>query len=63
MSYDNFLFEIEVFLRKHNLSATQFGALAVGDTKFVRTVRQGRRPREKTQAAVRRFMRSFRGRR
>ena len=44
----NFLQEIEAFMRRHSLSATRFGVLAAGDTKFVRTLRKGRQPRQTT---------------
>jgi hypothetical protein len=63
MSSDKFLHEVEIFLRSRNISATRFGVLAAGDTKFVRTLRQGRRPREATRQSVRAFMRDYKVRR
>ena len=53
---NNFLKEIEAFMRRHDLSATRFGVLAAGDTKFVKTIRGGRRCREATQVQVRAWM-------
>lgn len=54
--------EIETFLAEHNLSATRFGVLAAGDTKFVKTLRGSetkppRKPREATAKRVREWMR------
>lgn len=49
--------EIEQFLETHRLSATRFGVLAAGDTKFVKTLRKGRSVREKTAKRVREWMR------
>lgn len=51
-----FLEDVERFLRKQGLSATRFGAMAVGDTKFVRSLRKGRIAREKTIREVRDWM-------
>ena len=56
VSYIDLLAEIEAFLVEHNLSATRFGVLAAGDTKFVKTLRGGRQPRHATIVAVRRWM-------
>lgn len=49
--------EIETFLADHNLSATRFGVLAAGDTKFVKTLREGRMCRAGTAKRVREWMR------
>lgn len=49
--------EIEEFLAEHELSATRFGVLVAGDTKFVKTLRAGRRVRASTEAVVRTWMR------
>lgn len=61
MPSDTILTDVESFLKRTGLSATRFGVLAAGDTKFVKTLREGRKPREKTAAAVRAFMRKYRG--
>lgn len=61
MPSDNILIEVETFLQRTGLSATRFGALAAGDTKFVKTLREGRQPRDKTCASVREFIRKYRG--
>jgi hypothetical protein len=53
--------EIETFLAEHNLSATRFGVLAAGDTKFVKTLREGRACRVRTVERVREWMRKNRG--
>lgn len=53
--------EIETFLADHNLSATRFGVLAAGDTKFVKTLREGRACRVRTAERVREWMRKNRG--
>ena len=50
--------EIEKFLRRNNLSATRFGVLAAGDTKLVKTLRKGRKPREATAQRVRAWMKA-----
>jgi hypothetical protein len=59
MPSDNLLQAIEAFLLRTGLSATRFGALAAGDTKFVSSLRKGRRVREKTDDAIRGFMRKW----
>lgn len=53
--------QVEKFLVRENLSATQFGALVMGDTKFVNTLRKGRRVREATTLRVRAWMASQAG--
>lgn len=53
--------EVESFLTEHNLSATRFGVLAAGDTKFVRTLRAGRSVRDGTAERIRRYMAENRG--
>lgn len=50
--------EIESFLATTGLSATRFGVLAAGDTKFVKTLRSGRQPRETTAQRVREWMKA-----
>lgn len=61
MDYDIFLTEVERFLQTTGLSATRFGVLAAGDTKFVKTLRAGRRPRGSTIDAIREWMREYEG--
>lgn len=51
-----FLEDVEKFLREHSLSATRFGVLAAGDTKFVSTLRKGRKLRLSTEQRVRDWM-------
>lgn len=53
---NEFLDEVESFLREHSLSATRFGVLAAGDTKFVGTLRKGRKLRLSTVERVRAWM-------
>lgn len=53
--------EIETFLRDNGLSATRFGVLAAGDTKFVKTLREGRSPRDATVQRVRAWMQANQG--
>lgn len=48
--------DVEKFLVTENLSATRFGVLTVGDTKFVKTLRAGRKVRGVTQERVRKWM-------
>ncbi|MBO4228043.1 hypothetical protein [Bradyrhizobium neotropicale] len=50
--------EVENFLQAHNLSATRFGVLAAGDTKFVGTLRKGRKLRSLTEQRIREWMRA-----
>lgn len=50
--------DVEKFLRANNLSATRFGVLVAGDTKFVATLRNGRKLRAATEARVREWMKS-----
>lgn len=53
---NNLLEDVEKFLVSENLSATRFGVLTVGDTKFVKTLRAGRKVRGVTQERVRKWM-------
>lgn len=57
MSSDTFLSDVEKFMVRHGLSATRFGALAAGDTKLVKTLRNGRKVRQKTEKLIRDWMR------
>jgi len=59
MPPDNFRQDVESFMKKHSMSATRFGVFAAGDTKFVKTVRDGRNVRETTKAAIRKWMKSY----
>lgn len=56
MQSTDLLADIEKFLERNNLSATRFGVLVVGDTKFVKTLRAGRTPRASTGERVRSWM-------
>jgi hypothetical protein len=53
---DSLLKDVEKFLKQENLSATRFGVLAAGDTKFVGTLRKGRKVRSSTEQRVREWM-------
>lgn len=53
--------EVEKFLVAEGLSATRFGVLAAGDTKFVSTLRRGRKLRGPTAQRVRDWMQSQAG--
>lgn len=48
--------EVEDFLRRTGVTATQFGEEALGDPGLVRQLREGRDPRSKTVAIIRRYM-------
>ncbi|TWA89550.1 hypothetical protein [Bradyrhizobium stylosanthis] len=50
--------DVEAFLKANGLSATRFGVLAAGDTKFVNTLRKGRKVRLATEERVRAWMES-----
>ena len=51
------LHDVEAFLRAHpEVSPTRFGADALGDSHFVRTLRDGRRLWPETETKVRTFM-------
>jgi hypothetical protein len=52
---------IETFLKASGLSATRFGVLAAGDTKFVKTLRDGRKVRSATEQRVRDWMSNQQG--
>lgn len=53
--------EVEHFISATNMKATQFGIEAVHDPRFVHDLRNGRDPRSRTCAIVRRFMAGGRG--
>lgn len=48
--------QIEGYLARTGTKASMFGRLAVGDPRFVQDLREGRRPRRKTQERVRQFL-------
>jgi 2,4-dienoyl-CoA reductase-like NADH-dependent reductase (Old Yellow Enzyme family) len=51
--------QIERFLRKTGMPATQFGRLAVQDPRFVADLRNGREPRIRTEMRIERFMTNY----
>lgn len=48
--------QIEGYLARSGTKASMFGRQAVGDPRFVQDLREGRRPRRKTQERVRQFL-------
>lgn len=48
--------EIEKFLRASNVPPTRFGREVMGDPRFVFDLRNGREPRPRTEARIRRFL-------
>ena len=50
---------VAVFLRRSRLTPSEFGALAVGDPKFLGDVRRGRSPRLTTADRVLAFMEAY----
>ncbi len=50
--------QIEGYLARSGTKASMFGRQAVGDPRFVRDLREGRRPRRKTQELVKQFLRA-----
>ena len=48
--------QIEGYLARSGTKASMFGRRAVGDPRFVQDLREGRRPRRKTQERVRQFL-------
>ena len=50
---------VAVFLRRSRLTPSEFGALAVGDPKFLGDVRRGRSPRLATADRVLAFMEAY----
>ncbi len=51
--------EIEEFRRRHMMTATSFGLLAVNDGHLIRSLRAGRQPTLGTADAIRLFMRTY----
>ena len=58
-SDEKLLSNIEQFLSKNEMSATQFGLAAMNDGKFVFFLREGRSPSLKTMDRVKAFMSGF----
>jgi len=50
------LLEVERWLKRHDLTATQFGKAAIGDPGLVGDLREGRDPSSRTVARIRAFM-------
>lgn len=48
--------QIEEYLVRSGTRPSMFGRQAVGDPRFVQDLREGRRPRKKTQQRIRNFM-------
>ena len=48
--------EVENFLRRQNLPPARFGREVMGDPRFVFDLRNGREPRPRTVARIRRFL-------
>lgn len=51
-----FLQEIETYLAESGMKPTTFGKLAMGDPRFVATMRDGRAPNLSTVDRVRKFI-------
>lgn len=56
---DEFLSEIETFIRTHGLTATGFGKQCLGDPTFVFELRSGRDPKADTVDRVRKWMAEY----
>ena len=50
---------VEKFLRRHRITATEFGRQAAGDPCLVRDLRAGRAPRTALDARLRGFMAGY----
>ena len=48
--------QIEGYLARSGTKASMFGRQAVGDPRFIQDLREGRRPRRKTQERVWQFL-------
>lgn len=48
--------QIEEYLAQARTSPSTFGRRVVGDPRFVKDLRDGRRPRRKTEERVKRFL-------
>lgn len=57
---DDLINDIAAFCETHHLRESRFGRSAVGDTMFVRQLREGREPRRATVQKVRQFMATYR---
>ncbi len=51
--------KVEKFLRRHDMPATKFGRLAIGDPRFVLDLRMGRIPRHATELKIEGWMDEF----
>ena len=51
--------EIENFLRASNVPAARFGRDVMGDPRFVFDLRNGREPRPRTIARIRKFLEAW----
>lgn len=59
MNKTEFLEKVEKFLKKRKLHASDFGKMAINDTKLIFTLRNGRECREATQRRVLEFMKNY----
>ena len=50
------LLEVERWLKRHDLTASQFGKAAIGDPNLVGDLRDGRQPSTRTNARIRAFI-------
>ncbi len=57
-STEQLLADIEAFLKKRKMFATDFGKLALGDPNLIADMRKGRSPSMKTADKVRDFMKA-----
>lgn len=58
-THEQFLAEIETFLKGNNIAPTTFGLRSVNDAKFVQKLRSGADVTTRTMDRVREFMRGF----
>ena len=58
-THDTLLNEIEVFLAKHGMAPSRFGALSIGDARLVTDLHRGRDLKASTLDRVRRFMAEY----
>lgn len=56
---ESLLTEIELFMAAHGLSQWQFGQRALGDRRFIKEIRAGRRVWPETASKVRQFMATY----
>ncbi|MGY3609902.1 MULTISPECIES: hypothetical protein [unclassified Bradyrhizobium] len=53
--------EIDAFIEREGITATEFGWRAIKDPNLYRSLRKGRNPRLETMDRIRAFMRERRG--